>query len=179
MEKLETEFVGLYIIQHKVFTDERGLFIKTYNKSIYKKFGIELEIKERYISVSQKDVIRGMHFQTPPFDHLKLVTVMQGSILDVVLDIRKESKTYGQCFSITLKAEEGKTMCIPKGFAHGFRSLENNTIVEYNQTTEYAPNNDTGIKYSSIGFNWGIKDPIISERDNSFIFFDDYKTLFK
>lgn len=178
MEKIETGFEGLFIIQHKAFKDDRGLFIKTYNQSVFNELSLDFEVKERYFSVSQKNVIRGMHFQTPPFDHVKLVTVMQGAILDVVLDIRKQSKTFGQFYSISIKAEEGKTICIPKGFAHGFLSLENNTIVEYNQTTEYAPNNDGGLKYDSFGFEWPVEKEIVSGRDQSFLGFSEYKSPF-
>jgi len=178
MQKIQTGFEGLYIIQHKVFSDTRGSFIKTYNQSIFKELGFDLDIKERYFSTSHKNVIRGMHFQTPPYDHLKLITVIQGAILDVVLDIRKDSKTFGQYYSINLNAEEGKTIYIPKGFAHGFLSLEDNTIVEYNQTTEYAPDNDAGIKYNSFVFDWKVEKPIISNRDNTFITFKEYNSPF-
>lgn len=178
MELITTPFEGLFVIQHRIFSDNRGLFVKTYNQEIFKQLNIDLEIKERYYSVSHKNVIRGMHFQTPPEDHIKLVTVVTGKILDVVLDIRKNSKTFGKCFSIEIDATEGKTIYIPQGFAHGFLALENNTIVEYNQTTGYAPNNDAGIKYDSFGFNWNIEVPVISERDQAFISFHQFKSPF-
>ncbi len=178
MELIRTNFEGLFIIQHEVFTDNRGLFVKTYNQGVFKKLGIDLNIKERYYSISQKNVIRGMHFQTPPEDHIKLVTVISGKILDVILDIRKKSPTFGKTISIEIEFGEGKTIYIPKGFAHGFAALEDNTIVEYNQTTGYAPNNDAGIKYNSFGFEWGIAKPIISERDNSFISLSNFVTPF-
>ena len=178
MELIKTNFEGLFIIQHRVFSDVRGLFIKTYNQEIFNKLGIDLDVKERYYSASHKNVIRGMHFQTPPEDHIKLVTVISGKILDVVLDIRKQSPTYGKCFNINLNATDGKTLLIPKGFAHGFLAMENNTIVEYNQTTGYAPNNDAGINYNSFGFDWNTSDPIISERDLSFEKFNKFKTPF-
>jgi dTDP-4-dehydrorhamnose 3,5-epimerase/CDP-3, 6-dideoxy-D-glycero-D-glycero-4-hexulose-5-epimerase len=179
MEIIKTNFEGLFLVKHKVFEDQRGLFIKTYNQTVFNELGIDLEIKERYFSVSQKNVIRGMHFQTPPEDHIKLVNVMQGSILDVVIDIRQNSETFGQYFSIELKASDGKTIYIPKGFAHGFMALENNTVVEYNQTTEYAPNNDAGIRYDSFGFDWNTKNPVISSRDLDFETFQNFKTPFK
>lgn len=179
MELIKSQFNGLFIIQHKVFKDDRGLFVKTYNQQLFKELGIDIEIKERYYSVSNKHVIRGMHFQTPPKDHIKLVTVISGKILDVVLDIRKSSPTYGQFFSIELTSKEGKTIYIPKGFAHGFLALEDNTIVEYNQTTGYAHNNDAGIKYDSFGFDWKISAPIISDRDNCFCSFENFLTPFQ
>ncbi len=178
MKKIATGFEGLYIIQHLVFQDSRGLFIKSYNKSTFKELGLSLNIVERYFSVSHKNVIRGMHFQTPPNDHIKLVNVMQGAILDVVLDIRKKSVTYGKFFHVELKSTEGKTIYIPKGFAHGFLAMEDNTVVEYNQTTEYSPNSDDGILYNSFGFNWGIDNAIVSKRDISFISFNQFKTIF-
>ncbi|MDA3892596.1 MAG: dTDP-4-dehydrorhamnose 3,5-epimerase family protein [Salinivirgaceae bacterium] len=178
MQKIETPFEGLYIIQHKVFSDPRGTFIKTYNQTLFNELGLPVEIKERYFSVSHKNVLRGMHFQTPPHDHIKLVTVMQGAILDVVLDIRTQANTFGQCFSTVLKADDGKTLFIPKGFAHGFLSLEHNTIVEYNQTTEYAPNNDAGLHYASFDFYWGIDKPIVSDRDLTFSMFANYTSPF-
>lgn len=178
MELIKTNFEGLFIIQHKVFTDNRGLFVKTYNQQIFDELGIDLNIKERYYSISQKDVIRGMHFQSPPEDHVKLVTVISGKILDVVLDLRKKSKTFGKFFSIEIGQDEGKTIYIPKGFAHGFAALEDQTIVEYNQTTGYAPNNDAGIKYDSFGFDWRIAEPIVSYRDFSFETFKNLRTPF-
>jgi dTDP-4-dehydrorhamnose 3,5-epimerase len=178
MEKIETGFEGLYLIQHRVFNDVRGVFIKTYNHEIYQQLGLEAYIKERYFSVSHKNVLRGMHFQTPPHDHIKLVNVLQGSILDVVLDLRAHSKTFGKAYSTTLIANEGKTLYIPKGFAHGFLALEDNSIVEYNQTTGYAPDNDAGIHYNSFGFNWKIESPIMSDRDKNFISFTNFATPF-
>lgn len=179
MELIKTNFEGLYIIQHKMLNDNRGIFIKTYSSNIFEKLNIDLAIKERYFSVSHKNVIRGMHFQTPPEDHIKLVTVITGSILDVILDIRRSSPTYGHYFSIKLDAEDGKTIYIPKGFAHGFKSLEDNSIVEYNQTTGYAPNNDSGLRFDTFDYNWDIKNPIISERDLQFKSFNNFKTPFK
>lgn len=178
MEIIKTNFEGLFIIQHKVFTDNRGLFVKTYNDEIFKQLNIDLEIKERYYSISNKNVIRGMHFQTPPLDHIKLVTVIAGKILDVLLDIRNDSKTFGKYFFVEIEAAEGKTIYIPRGFAHGFKALTDNTIVEYNQTTGYAPHNDAGIRYDSFGFDWQTKNALVSERDQSFVSFNDFKSPF-
>jgi dTDP-4-dehydrorhamnose 3,5-epimerase len=178
MELIKTLFQGLYIIQHKVFKDDRGLFIKTYNQEIFRELNIDLVIKERYFSVSHKNVIRGMHFQTPPEDHIKLVNVMHGNILDVVLDIRKKSPTFGQVFSMELNANDGKTLYIPNGFAHGFKALKENTIVEYNQTTGYSSDNDFGIRYDSFSFDWNISNPLISARDLAFDEFSDFNSPF-
>jgi dTDP-4-dehydrorhamnose 3,5-epimerase len=178
MEIIETGLVGLYLVKQKVFEDHRGSFIKTYNKDQFFDLGIELEIRERYFSISHKNVIRGMHFQIPPYDHVKLVSVMQGSIFDVVLDLRKNSQTYGEYFHIILNAKDGVAIYIPKGFAHGFLALENNSLIEYNQSTVYNQSSDTGIRYDSFGIDWGIASPIMSSRDLNFIEFKKFNTPF-
>ncbi len=178
MKIIKTKFDGLFIIENPVFNDNRGSFIKTYNQYIYRELGIDLEIRERYYSISNKNVIRGMHFQTPPYDHIKLVNVINGRICDVALDLRKNSSTYGKYFDIDIDSKEGITLYIPTGFAHGFVALEDKTIIEYNQSTEYSPHNDKGIKFDSFGFNWKIENPTISERDQSFVSFDNFKSPF-
>jgi dTDP-4-dehydrorhamnose 3,5-epimerase/CDP-3, 6-dideoxy-D-glycero-D-glycero-4-hexulose-5-epimerase len=175
---LVTEFKGLHIIEGNMFKDSRGLFLKTFNHSMFEHLGLETNYKERYYSKSYKNVIRGMHFQTPPYEHIKIVNVLQGSILDVVVDIRKTSTTYRKYFSVELNDSDGRFLYIPKGFAHGFKALTDNTIVEYNQTTEYNREADFGILYSSIGFDWDIENPIISERDLSFVALQDFNSMF-
>lgn len=180
--KLEsTELEGVYIINNFNASDDRGLFAKTFNRSAFEKNDLDFEIKESYYSVSNINVIRGMHFQLAPYDHDKLVYVPKGSILDVVVDLRKKSKTYKQYISINLSSSNKKSIFIPKGIAHGFKSLEDNTITNYCVSTEYNSIADTGIHYKSFGFNWQNENPIISERDNGFDTLNDYckKTYFK
>jgi len=167
MKILSTDFEGLFIIENFFAEDNRGSFTKVFNNDLFVKEGINFTPKEIYYSISHKDVIRGMHFQTPPMDHAKLVYVSTGSIIDVVLDIRKESKNYGKYFSIKLNANQ-KSVLIPSGFAHGFRSLEDNTIVVYNQTSCYSKEHDSGILWNSFNFDWQLENPIISSRDKSF-----------
>lgn len=178
MKIVDTEILGLKIFEPRIFEDIRGKFIKTFNSDFLKENGIDINIKETYYSISHKDVIRGMHFQTPPYDHIKLVYVPYGSIIDVMLDIRKESPTYGKCFSTKLSAKNGKVIIIPKGLAHGFKSLEDNTNVTYMQTSGYAPNNDGGILYNSFGFNWDCESPKLSDRDKSFPMLNEFDTPF-
>ncbi len=178
MEIIKTEIDDLLILQHHVHKDSRGTFVKTYNQSLFKKAGIDQHIRERYYSVSHKDVIRGMHFQAPPHDHIKLVNVIQGALLDVTLDLRKSKSTYGKFFTIELNGDEGKTLYIPHGIAHGFLSLCDNTIIEYNQTTEYESICDEGVKYNSFGYDWPIEKPIISDRDQGFQTFNKYRSPF-
>ena len=178
MKLIKTFIEGLFIFQSNIFKDNRGEFIKVYSEDIFKSFGLNIKIQESYYSISQKNVIRGMHFQSPPYDHIKLVFVTNGSILDVVLDIRKNSPTFGEYFNIELKANDGKILVIPKGMAHGFKSLEDNTIVHYMQSSCYNKDYDEGIRYDSFGFNWNCKNPILSERDLNFKKFSDYKSPF-
>lgn len=168
MEILETKLEGVYIIKNRIFQDQRGKFIKTYHKDDFKKLGLCTDFQESYFSVSNKDVIRGMHFQIPPFEHEKLVYVAKGKVLDVIVDLRKNSKTKGQYIEVELSEENGYSIYIPKGLAHGFKSLEDNTIMIYNVATVYNQDCDYGIKYDSFGFDWKCENPILSQRDKKF-----------
>jgi dTDP-4-dehydrorhamnose 3,5-epimerase len=170
----ELPLKGAYLIEPNTAEDHRGSFIKIYNESFFQANGLDIAIKESYYSISKKNVIRGMHFQTPPHDHLKIVYVPQGGIIDVILDIRKNSPTYGKFFTIELSDKNGKAAVIPTGMAHGFRVLEENTNVTYLQTSCYAAEYDTGIHYNSFGFDWEISNPILSRRDEAF---SDFKTF--
>jgi dTDP-4-dehydrorhamnose 3,5-epimerase/CDP-3, 6-dideoxy-D-glycero-D-glycero-4-hexulose-5-epimerase len=169
MEFIATDIPDVYIIQPKIFKDERGIFIKTFNKDLFDKYNLECEFKESFYSFSKKDVIRGMHFQLPPNDHAKLIYVITGRIIDVVLDIRKNSPAYGQFISVELSAENNKQIYIPRGCAHGFVAIsEEESCVVYMQTTVYVPEADTGIRFDSFGMNWNVKQPIVSQRDLNF-----------
>lgn len=175
---VDTKINGLKILEPIVFEDTRGKFIKTFNDAFFKEHGMDIQINESYYSISHKDVIRGMHFQTPPHDHLKLVYVPHGRIIDVVLDIRKNSLTYGESFEIELSSANAKILIIPKGFAHGFKSLDDNTNVTYMQTSGYVPGCDEGIKFDSFGYDWNLLDAKMSERDLSFEDFDTFDSPF-
>lgn len=170
----KTDLNGVFIINNFNASDNRGLFVKTFNKNLFLENDINFEIRESYYSISNKDVVRGMHFQVSPYDHEKLVFVPQGSIIDVIVDLRKESKTFKKFISIELSKENKKSVFIPKGLAHGFKSLVDNTITVYNVATEYNPCADAGIKFDSFGFNWETKFPIISERDADFLSLEEF-----
>lgn len=160
-----TELDGVFIINNFNAIDNRGLFVKSFNKTLFEKNNINFEIKESYYSLSKKSVIRGMHFQLPPHDHEKLVFVPKGEIIDVVLDLRKNSKTYKKSISVRLSSENKKSIFIPEGLAHGFKSLEDNTITVYNVAKEYHAKSDTGIDFNSFGFDWEEENPTLSDRD--------------
>lgn len=174
----KTSFEGLYILETVNFQDVRGGFQKLFNCDYFTMNGLDTDFKEFYYSVSHKDVIRGMHFQLPPFEHTKLVYVSRGKIRDVVVDIRKSSETYGKCFSIELDDCKGQYLYIPKGFAHGFLSKEDDTIVNYAQTSGYSKEHDCGIAYDSIDFDWNIKEPVMSGRDLAFVALENFKSPF-
>ena len=170
----KTALDGVYVINNFNASDDRGLFVKTFSKTSFQKNNLNFEIRESYYSISNKNVIRGMHFQSPPYDHEKLVYVVKGSILDVIVDLRKKSKTYKQHISINLSEDNRKSVFIPKGFAHGFKSEKEGTITVYNVATEYNPDFDKGIKFDSFGFNWGSIDIVMSNRDKGFPILDSF-----
>ncbi|RYE25319.1 MAG: dTDP-4-keto-6-deoxy-D-glucose epimerase [Sphingobacteriales bacterium] len=159
---------GAYIIDMPAFADDRGSFIKTFHATTLAQQGIEFNLKESYFSLSKKDVVRGMHFQTPPHQHAKIVFCTQGSILDVIVDLRKGSPTFMQHFASELSAANHKAYYIPEGFAHGFKALTDDAVTYYLVSSEYSQPHDTGIRYDSIGYNWQVPNPIISTRDLSF-----------
>jgi dTDP-4-dehydrorhamnose 3,5-epimerase/CDP-3, 6-dideoxy-D-glycero-D-glycero-4-hexulose-5-epimerase len=169
----DTYIQGLKLIHLKEFKDLRGGFIKVFNHDFFAENGLETDFKESYYSVSEKNVIRGMHFQIPPAEHTKLVYVNCGSILDVVLDIRKESPTFAQFFKIKISSENPTLIYIPIGCAHGFLSLEEHSMVTYLQTSCYNNTCDKGINYNSFGMNWEIENSILSDRDLNFPHFTD------
>lgn len=178
MEISRTTFEGLFIIKTYFAKDKRGIFNKVYNKNFYKKHNLNTNFEELFYSESQKNVIRGMHFQTPPFEHEKLVFVLKGSVIDVVLDIRKNSDKYGNFFELKMSSNEGMAIYIPKGFAHGFKSLEDETIICYLTTKVYDSKHDSGIRYDSFGYDWQLKNPIVSDKDKKLIVFDEFKSPF-
>lgn len=178
MKIIDTNIIGLKILEPEIFEDGRGKFIKTFTNDFFKNNELDIDIKETYYSISHKNVIRGMHFQTPPYEHIKLVYVPAGIIIDVVLDIRKNSSTFGEYFSCELSSDNGKVLIIPKGLAHGFKSLQDNTNVTYMQTSCYVPNNDYGVRYDSFGFDWKCVSPKISDRDLIFPTFKEFDTPF-
>lgn len=178
MKITETNFPGVYIIDNFYQYDIRGNFIKLYNEDQFQELGIDMQLKEIYYSTSQKDVIRGMHFQLPPHEHAKIVHVIKGSVTDVLVDLRKESTHYRKVMEIYLTGNRPRSVFIPKGIAHGFKCMENNTIMLYQVSSGYSPAHDAGIAWDSIGYDWRIADPIISERDSHFITLKEFDSPF-
>ena len=169
MAFIKTEFAGLIIIEPTVFTDSRGYFFESYNENNFKAEGIDTRFVQDNQSKSSYGVIRGLHYQLAPYSQTKLIRVLSGSILDIVVDIRKGSPTYGNTFSIELSAENNKQLFIPKGFAHGFSVLSETAEVIYKCDEFYHKESEAGIVFNdaSLNIDWKIPagDAIISDKD--------------
>ena len=177
MKIKELPLKDLFLIESFFAADDRGSFIKNFNKENFNLNGIDFDLHELFYSESKKNVIRGMHFQIPPDDHSKIVFPMHGSIIDVVVDIRKDSSTFGEYHVENISYHDNKALFIPKGFAHGFLSLEDNTKMLYLVSKEHSPINDSGLRWDSFGFDWPCKNPLLSERDMSFKKLEEIKSL--
>ena len=178
MKLIDTPLKDVFIIENFYAEDNRGTFVKTLHQSTFEQNGLEAKFKESFFSVNKKGVIRGMHFQTPPEDHVKLVYCNAGSLVDVILDLRKSSPTYGKSFAIELSGNNFRSVYIPKGFAHGFETLEDNTIMTYLTSTEHAPQQDNGILFNSFNHAWKTAEPILSVRDKNFPSLNNFKSPF-
>ena len=165
MKIRKTNIEGLFVIDLFHAEDNRGGFVKTFHKESFEKMGLNTDFQESFYSINNKGVIRGMHFQTPPHDHDKLVYCTNGRLIDVILDIRKDSPTYGKFASIELSGDIYRALYIPKGMAHGFESMEDRTMMTYLTSTMHQPSHDQGIRYNSFGKEWDSENPIINERD--------------
>lgn len=164
----EFEIEGLRLFEPRIFHDDRGFFYESYNEEKYGEFiGTEIRFVQDNISTSKKGVLRGLHFQAPPFAQGKLVSVIKGKVLDVAVDIRKGSPTYGKHQVIELSAENKLQFWIPPGFAHGFLSLEEDTVFSYKCSNYYSPAHERTLLWSDadLGIEWGILEPIVSEKD--------------
>jgi dTDP-4-dehydrorhamnose 3,5-epimerase len=173
MKIISTEFEDLFVLEYNIFKDNRGEFVKTIHMPTFESYNLDYKFCESFFSISKKNVFRGMHFQLPPYEHTKLVYVVKGAIIDVVLDLRSNSKHFGKYYSVELSAYNRKGLYVGKGFAHGFLSLEDDTIVEYHTSTIQSKEGERGIKWDSFGYELPINSPIVSQRDESFSSFDD------
>jgi dTDP-4-dehydrorhamnose 3,5-epimerase len=175
----KTNIHDCYEIYPNVFKDNRGKFVKIFNDTCFKKKKLNLTFVETYYSISKPNVIRGLHFQSPPHDHAKLIYCIKGQITDVILDLRLGSPTYGKYFSIKLEEKKANMLYIGKGLAHGFATHNKTSILVYNLTSEHVPTHDKGILWNSIGIKWPNLKPIISKRDKSFPKLKDFISPFK
>ncbi|WNS75203.1 dTDP-4-dehydrorhamnose 3,5-epimerase [Bacillus sp. DTU_2020_1000418_1_SI_GHA_SEK_038] len=168
MKKIETKLPGAYLFEPKVFGDHRGFFIESYNKQIFNELGINIEFVQDNHSLSQPaGTLRGLHYQLEPKSQTKLVRVTSGAIYDVIIDIRKGSLTYGKWQGFILSASNNRQLLVPKGFAHGFCTLVENTEVQYKVDELYSPEHDRGIAWNdpTLAIDWPTATPILSGKD--------------
>lgn len=181
MQKQETGFEGLIILQPKTYTDERGSFNESWNIDTFKKLNLNITFVQDNQSTSHRNVLRGLHFQHPPYTQGKLVRVTRGKALDVVVDLREQSKTYKKHFKIELCSKKGTMLWIPSGFAHGFLALEDNTVFQYKCDGLYTPSAEDCLLWndSEIAIDWTLKNPIISAKDLEGKTISALKNIFK
>ena len=175
----EGKLPGCFTIQFPAFKDARGIFVKTVQRSVLKNLGLEDLFDEVFYTTSNRNVLRGMHFQLPPSDHAKLVYCTSGSICDIALDLRVGSTTFGQYEVYELTADAHNAVYLPRGIAHGFYVRKGPATVVYHVTSEHDPANDTGILWNSFDAPWPESNPIVSVRDQSLPTFRDFISPFK
>lgn len=170
MNLLTTKLDGVVILEPRVFGDNRGYFMETYNKEVFHQLGLDFEFVQDNQSLSvETGVVRGLHYQLNPKAQSKVVRVLAGAIYDVAVDIRKNSPTFGQWVGVILSEENKRQLVIPRGFAHGFCTLVPNTIVAYKVDESYSPENDRGILWNdpALNIDWPTSKPILSEKDKN------------
>jgi dTDP-4-dehydrorhamnose 3,5-epimerase len=164
---IPTPIEGCFLVEPKILNDSRGKFVKLYHKESFFKAGLCDSYEEEYCSVSTKGVLRGLHFQIPPDAHVKLVSCLAGSILDVVVDLRRTSRTYKQYNTVVLDSKKNHLLYVPEGLAHGFYVLSEECIFLSLNSKKYSEKCDAGIKWNSINFDWPDDHPVVSEKDQN------------
>lgn len=168
MEFLQTDFEGVFLIKPKVFNDTRGFFLESYSRKKFEDAGISCTfVQDNHSRSTQKGVVRGLHFQTPPAAQSKLVRVTRGAVWDVIVDLRKESPTFGQWRGFELSEKNFHVLFVPAGFAHGFCTLEADTEMQYKVDSLYSPTHDAGIIWNDpdLSITWPVQEPILSDKD--------------
>ena len=182
MEILEKNIKGVYEIQLSPIGDNRGFFMRTFDINEFNKYGLnKVWVQENHSRSTQKGIIRGLHFQLPPYSETKLVRCINGAVLDVFVDLRKDSPTFGQWDSIELSAENKKMIFIPRGFAHGFCTLTEESEVLYKVDNYYSPESENGLLWNDADLNidWPAKDPVLSEKDKKNITLKNFIKKYK
>jgi dTDP-4-dehydrorhamnose 3,5-epimerase len=183
MKFIKTAIPDVYIIESSVFGDERGYFLESFNLEKFKENIYSINFVQDNESKSSKGVLRGLHFQKPPFEQAKLVRCIEGTVIDVAVDIRRGSPTYGKHVAIELSGENKRQLFVPRGFAHGFSVLSESAVFAYKVDNRYAPAFDAGIRYDDkeLNIDWGLpeEDVQLSVKDENLSFFKDFDSPFK
>jgi len=169
MKFIETELPGAFVVKPSVHKDPRGFFVETFNEKAFLDNGIMADfVQDNYSFSTQKGVLRGLHFQYPPHAQAKLVLVIRGSVYDVIVDLRQDSPTFRRWTCVELKSSELNMLYVPRGFAHGFCTLEDNTHVIYKVDSLYAPSADGGIRWDDpdLSISWPSTSPLLSQKDS-------------
>ena len=181
MKAIKTKIKDLLIFEPAVFGDDRGYFFESFNNELFNTLADkEVNFVQDNQSMSGANIVRGLHFQNPPFAQGKLVRVIKGEVIDVAVDIRKDSPTYGEHVSVRLSEENKLMFWIPPGFAHGFSSLKEGTIFSYKCTNYYNKESEGSLAWddTDLGINWEVENPIISEKDKNSVAFNELKSQF-
>ena len=182
MKFIKTEIPDVYIIEPSVFGDDRGYFLESFNLDKFEKNVCEIKFVQDNESKSTKGVLRGLHFQKPPFNQAKLVRCVEGRVMDVAVDVRKGSPTYGKHVAVELTGENKKQLFVPRGFAHGFSVLSESAVFAYKVDNTYAPEYDFGIRWNdkNLNIDWGldVNEVQLSEKDKNLTFFADLDSPF-
>ncbi len=176
----QTAIPDVLIIKPQVFSDERGYFFESYHRERFSKAGVPVDFVQDNESKSQKNVLRGLHLQRPPFAQGKLIRVVQGAVLDIAVDVRTNSPHFGKWVSTMLSGENKWMFWIPPGFAHGFVTLEEGTVFSYKCTEFYNKDSEMAIRWNdpNLGIDWGISDPVLSEKDKTAPLFKNFISPF-
>jgi len=167
LQLVSTKLSGVLLVEKKLHKDNRGVFSKTFNQDQFRQLGLNGDFEETFLSVSAKDVLRGMHYQVNPFSHEKIVSVISGTILDVVVCIDYKSDEYGHFIELEVSSETPYSIYIGKGYAHGFLTTSRNAIVLYQTSCGYNKESDTGIHHRSFNYTWPSNNLIVSDRDKA------------
>jgi len=177
----KTGLEGVLVVTPRRFSDDRGWFVETWNKTSLVAAGMKLHefVQDNHSFSAPRHTLRGLHYQRPPRAQDKLVRCSRGCILDVAVDVRKESPTYGQFEAVELSAENGAQLFVPKGFLHGFLTLTVDCEVQYKCTDSYAPDCDGAVRWDSVGIDWGVGTPILSAKDANAPSFKEFDSPFQ
>lgn len=178
IQRQQTLLPGCLELQPQVAHDSRGAFVETFNSDAFAALGLPCCWAEQYYSVSKRGVLRGLHFQLPPFEHGKLVYCIAGEVLDVAVDFRKGSPAFGKHVCVLLHADKANMVYLPAGLAHGFYTLSSTATLVYSTTSVYSPQHDSGIRWHSASIKWPEGKPELSQRDRGLIGFDAFESPF-
>lgn len=178
MKVTATAIPGCFELEYVVADDPRGRFVKFFHEETFARHGLATHFAEEYYSTSRRNVLRGLHFQTPPHQHAKVVFCVEGTVFDAAVDLRVGSPSYGLAAATSLSAEAGNALYLPPGLAHGFQVLSETATLVYMVTSAYSPASDTGIRWDTAGIEWPHRDPVLSERDCGLMPLSEFESPF-